>query len=212
VTTHPPAPNGLTYYPVTLARWTFQVTVIRTSDNQVFLPITAICQRLGIAEHRQIQKLRDDPEYAPYLQQLPVPTSKGNRDTWCIRRQAVGGWLNSIASNRVRAEIAPRLAEFRMDVMSAADRCLFGELVQQEPANERELAETTNSLIRHALFMEDRVGDIEEDVGLLKSAIFSDEPLDEDTGAATYEVDIPLAGGKGHVRLTLAVIKAELLP
>jgi hypothetical protein len=210
--TLPPATNGLTYYPVTLARWTFEVTVIRTADNLVYLPITAICQRLGIAEYRQIQKLRDDPEYAPFLLQLPVPTSRGNRDTWCIRRQAVGGWLNSIQSNRVRAEIAPRLAEFRMDVMSAADRCLFGELIQQEPSNERELADTTNSLIRHALFMEDRVGYIEEDVGLLKSAILSDEPLDDDIGVGTYEVDIPLTGGKGHVRLTLAVIKAEMLP
>jgi hypothetical protein len=212
VTTLPPAANGLTYYPVTLARWTFEVTVIRTADNLVYLPITAICQRLGIAEYRQIQKLRDDPEYAPYLQQMPVPTSKGNRDTWCIRRQAVGGWLNSIQSNRVRAEIAPRLAEFRMDVMSAADRCLFGELVQQEPTNERELVETTNSLIRHALFMEDRVGDIEEDVGMLKSSLNIADSLDEDSGAGTYEVDIPLAGGKGRVRLTLAVIRAELLP
>ncbi len=212
MTTLPPTINGLTYYPVTLARWTFQVTVIRTADNSVYLPITTVCQRLGIAEYRQIQKLRDDPEYAPYVMQLPVPTSKGNRDTWCIRRQAVGGWLNSIQSNRVRSEIAPRLAEFRMDVMSAADRCLFGELVQQQPANERELAETTNSLIRHALFIEDRVGDIEEDVGVIKSALFSEETLDEDSGAGTYEIDVPLAGGKGRIRLTLAVIKAELLP
>ena len=204
-------PPGLTYYPVSIARWTFQVTVVRTAENMVYLPVAAICQRLGINEQRQIQKLRDDPEYAPFLALMPVPTSKGTRETWCIKRQAVGGWMASIQSNRVRAEIAPRLAEFRLDVMAAADRCLFGELVQQEPHTERDIAEVTQSLIQHAFFIEGRVGDLEEDLGTLKSAVMGEDTSEDENGNLTVEIDVPIAGIKTRVRVTLAVIRVQVV-
>jgi hypothetical protein len=48
----------------------------------VYFPLRALCRALGMARQMQIKKLKADSRFAQAFRALPVPTTKGVRETW----------------------------------------------------------------------------------------------------------------------------------
>jgi hypothetical protein len=95
----------------------------------VYFPLRGLCEQLGIAPQKQIERLRADTRIAPYLRMLPLPTIKDLRDAICVRKQDVSKWLAGL--DPARCSIGERtrtdLERFQAELFAAADRFLWGD-------------------------------------------------------------------------------------
>ena len=105
-----------------------EVPTIATG-RAVYFPVRGLCDSLGIAPQKQVERLRADTRIAPYLRLLPIPTVKGMRDAVCVRKQDVTRWLTGLdparcaIGERTRAD----LEHFQAELFAAADRFLWGD-------------------------------------------------------------------------------------
>jgi hypothetical protein len=93
----------------------------------VYFPLRPLCQALGMARQMQIKKLKADSRFQEAFLALPVPTTKGIRETWCIERRSVAMWLATIDPNQCPVKAKGLLARFQDELFAAADRFLFGD-------------------------------------------------------------------------------------
>ncbi len=93
----------------------------------IYFPIRALCQAIKMAPQMQIERIRGDSRIADALKELPVPTSKGIRDTVCIHKRATAVWLGSIDPARCPITVKGPIARFQEELFAAADRFLFGD-------------------------------------------------------------------------------------
>ncbi len=106
------------------------------------------------------------------LIQLGVKGGRGARPTWCIEKQAVGGWLNHISHRRVRSEVAPNLLKLQHSLLKVADNLLFDDttLPAHTPTPTiQELAQDVAALKSYALALETALGDIRSRIRRLES-------------------------------------------
>lgn len=96
----------------------------------VYFPIRALCKAINMAPQMQIERLRGDSRIVGALRDLPVPTSKGIRDTVCINKRATSVWLGSIDPARCPITAKGPIKQFQDELFAAADRFLFGETGQ----------------------------------------------------------------------------------
>lgn len=187
-----------------LPKWDFETTLV-VVGKLVFIPIAPFCVRLGVQENWQLRKLKDDPDYAPLMDTFDVPSSRGMRETWCLQRKAFGGWLNGISPNKVRREFKAGLSQFRRDVMDAADRAFFGEVVDHIESTEQEVIVIEQGILAHGSFLESRVQLLEEDMAKVKSSLADRE--DEDIIVGAGQVTCPC--GCGHIFSVRLVVGDE---
>lgn len=186
--------QDIEYRTIQLPKWDFE-TVLVVVGKLVFLPITPYCTRLGVQEYRQILKLKNDPDYLPFMDEFPVPSVKGLRKTWCLQRKAFAGWLNSITPNKVRPAFRPGLSEFRRDAMDAMDRALFGEVVDQITTPQQEVMVIEQGMLAHGQYFESRLSLVEEDIAKLKAAVADID--DDEIEVGIGQVKCPC--GCGHI-------------
>lgn len=154
-------------YAVTLPGWGCDLTVILTSDGPYFL-VRQLCGVLGLSSTRQqIDRIRERSVLHKYLAQFPVQTRGGRQLAWCLHRRAVGFWLGTIQDSRVRPEIQPRILELQEDLLTAADRLIWGE-IDVTPAQQTSLQIEGQlaDLRTFSLKLEERVGRLEQGVSL----------------------------------------------
>lgn len=105
------------------------------SGRAVYFPVRGLCDSLGIAPQRQVDRMRGDTRIAPYLRMLPIPTRKGLRDAVCMRKQDVSRWLAGL--DPARCAIGERtrddLERFQAELFAAADRFLWGDTGELAP-------------------------------------------------------------------------------
>src|SRR5262249_49722494 len=101
---------------------------------------------------------------------------------------------NGISPNRVRREFRSGLSEFRRDVMSAADRLFFGEVVDRIENPQQEVAVIEQGILAHGSFLESPPTRLERDVAKIKSAMAHNE---EEILVGAGQVMCPC--GCGHV-------------
>lgn len=116
------------FYPVLLSRWDVRVVFVLTQDETMYVPIRPLCRELGIDSPSQLARIKQNPKLARGLLEVPMPTSKGERPTFALRRRECASWIADIDPDRVKAKVRGKLREFQSDVMAAADRLLFGDL------------------------------------------------------------------------------------
>ena len=140
----------ITQHALFLPGWNTNLTVIFYNGHQWFV-IRQICTLLGIRTDTQVESLRDRDLLEGLVMQLPVQTSKGVRDSWCIDIEAVAAWMIMISDRRVKAEVKPNLLKLQRDIMQAARRVMFGE-VGDSPLHQK-IADTQ----RFAWFLEQQI-------------------------------------------------------
>lgn len=205
-----------------LPRWGFEVPLVYTARGG-YVPLPPVCKRMGIAVARQIQRLQDDSFYAPWIERLPVKTSQGMRDTYCIHRRRLPMWLANINTRRTSPDVKDDIDGYKEDLADEAERLFYG-VVDSVPSAElvpfeqgRRIRELHEAHTVHGLFLERRIGDLEVDISELR-----DDMVDLQTGVApvteigdetpVFDIQIPLSDGTGRrVSLRLAVVRAILL-
>lgn len=112
-----------------------------TAGRAVYFPIKAFCEALGVAgPSMQIKRMKEDSRFQQgALRELPMPTTKGIRETMCLRKQQLPTWLALLDASRAQFKptIRARLEEFQRAVFAAAERFLFGDTSDVVQSEER---------------------------------------------------------------------------
>ena len=115
------------YYPVHLERWDLEITIIRAEDG-IYFPVRPLCKAFGISSQTQLQRLRAEERYQSALRDIPLPSATGAHLAACLRKPETAMWIGNINAARVKLAARGPLEEFQADLMSVADRLLFGDL------------------------------------------------------------------------------------
>lgn len=118
-----PAP-ALTYPVLALPRWRFELQAVHDGDT-LWIPLAGFCALLGVSAQMQRKRLVEDAEFREELRQLPIMTTKGVREGWCIAETALSGWLFTIDSSRVKPAIRADMRAFRKAMIVAAHDLAF---------------------------------------------------------------------------------------
>lgn len=123
----PTATENYRYSRLRVARFDREIPAVAIG-RAVYFPLRTLCEQMGLAPQKQIGRLRADSRFRGALRDLPIPTIKGRRDTVCIRKQDVGGWLATVdPAHCALARTRKQIEEFQAELFAAADRWLFGD-------------------------------------------------------------------------------------
>ncbi len=121
--------RGLRYLPVAMPTWDVDILFVQDDDGTLYVPVRLTCQALGVADPKgQIEKLQGEDGYPEALVELPIPTAGGIQSAVCIRKREGALWVGSINPKKVKPTVRGKLAEFKQDLLAAADRLLFGDM------------------------------------------------------------------------------------
>jgi hypothetical protein len=95
----------------------------------VYFPVRALCQVVGLAPQKQIERIRDDGRFTADggVRMIPIPTIKGPRDAICLNKRHISAWLTAIDTTRCALAAKGALEDFQARLFAAADRWLFGD-------------------------------------------------------------------------------------
>ncbi len=85
-----------------------------TGQRDVYVPLTPICEALGVAPGAQVRRIRRDDVLAEQLRLLRIDTPGGPQTVQALHLEAVPMWLATLDTARVKEEVRPRLRAFKM--------------------------------------------------------------------------------------------------
>jgi hypothetical protein len=83
--------------------------------------IKPICERLGLSDKGQIQRLKRDEEFWGGCV-MHLPSAGGMQETYCIPVSRVAAWLFTVEVSRVKPEIREALTLYRREAADVLDR------------------------------------------------------------------------------------------
>lgn len=86
-------------------------------DDGVYVAIKPICDTLGIAWQKQLERMKRDPILAEGITIMVIPSAGGPQETVCLKLDLVNGWLFTIDESRVKDE------ETRQKVLTYKREC-----------------------------------------------------------------------------------------
>jgi hypothetical protein len=90
------------------------VLAVWTGQRDVYIPLTPICEALGVAPAAQVRRIRRDDVLAEQLRPLRIDTPGGPQTVQALHLEAVPMWLATLDTARVKAEVRPRLRTFKL--------------------------------------------------------------------------------------------------
>lgn len=85
-----------------------------TGQHDVYVPLTPICEALGVAPGAQVRRIRRDDVLAEQLRFLRIDTPGGPQTVQALHLEAVPMWLATLDTARVKEEVRPRLRTFKL--------------------------------------------------------------------------------------------------
>lgn len=144
------------------------IAIQEPESSSIFVPLNRLCDNLGIARNRQVQRIRDHPVLSRGYQTLPVETAGGNQETQCLRLDLIPLWLAGINANRVAPAVQAKMiqyqseaatvlwAAFRPDILPVTDQ--VQEQTKSGAALAYEIATAIQHLARQQMELEQRLG------------------------------------------------------
>ena len=116
-----------TYPELYLSRWNVYIPTAR-EGNTLYFPVVWFCNFLKIDKRSQLAVLRSDSRYAKEeaLPEVPFNYSGVWRTYLAIRRRECALWISGIDPQRCAPDMRGHIAEFQAELMSEAERLLFG--------------------------------------------------------------------------------------
>jgi len=106
-----------------------------------FVAVRPICERLGLSERGQIQRLNRNPERWG-VTVIHAPSGGGVQETTCIPVTKLFGWLATITVSRVKPEIRDALIAYQNE----ADEVLDRHFRRREAEKDAQIAEMERML------------------------------------------------------------------
>jgi hypothetical protein len=155
-----------------------EITAVRLSTGEVFVPIRPICDNLGLNLGGQRERINRDPVLSEDVSTVRVTRTEGDRavarELLCLSLKYIPGWLFGINANRVKPEIRDRLIRYQRecyDVLSEAFQegrltadPTFDELLQtvdSEAVQAYRMLQALTKLARSHILLEGRVAGTE---------------------------------------------------
>jgi hypothetical protein len=178
-----------------------ELVAIQVEDTgAIYLPISRLCDNLGITRARQARRIGEHPVLSRGFDTLTLETPGGPQKTQCLRLDMIPLWLAGINANRVSAEIRDKLiryqtevaavlwAAFKHEIMPTAD--LTPAIGQSGAALAYELATAVQNIAREQMELEQRLNraaqwskGIESRVSALELRLSDDQLITEDQAA-----------------------------
>ncbi|MEN3239019.1 phage antirepressor N-terminal domain-containing protein [Methylobacterium ajmalii] len=94
-------------------------------DDGVFVAIKPICDRLGLAWHKQRERINRDPLLREGVFETKIPSPGGIQETVCLALRLINGWLFGISVNHVKPEMREHVLAYQRECYETlADRFL----------------------------------------------------------------------------------------
>lgn len=152
--------------------------LVRGDDqNEVFVPVRPLSERLGLSWSSQLQRLRNDAVLADEVRDVRVETAGGPQKMPAIPLDYLQGWLFGINANRVKEEVRERLIRYQRECYRVLAHAFEAGELTMEPADldlmrhvspaTREAYEIARAVVRLArsqMMLEARVSARLEDV------------------------------------------------
>jgi hypothetical protein len=102
------------------------VEIMLTGKHGEFIPVKPICEALGIAHQRQIQKIKED-ENLSSVGNLTVTTGADgkNYEMFCLTPQGVIGWLFTINSKNINEASRENFIKFKKECLDVLEKHFF---------------------------------------------------------------------------------------
>ena len=131
------------------------VSIILLSENEEKLvPVTPICDALGIASNGQIAKIKTDPLLSStHKTVLSVGADNKQREMFCIPLIFVFGWLFRIDSRNVKEESREAVEKYQLECYYALAEHFSGPqefLIKRDEVIDRETEEYERYKLEHA--------------------------------------------------------------
>src|ERR671932_1049929 len=145
------------------------IAIQEIESGAIFVPLNRLCDNLGIARNRQVQRIRDHRVLSRGYTALDVETGGGRQETQCLRLDLIPLWLAGINANRVASAVQAKLvqyqaeaaqvlwAAFRPDILPSDDPALAPGSTSGA-ALAYEIATAIQHLARQQMEMEQRLG------------------------------------------------------
>jgi hypothetical protein len=93
----------------------------------VFVALKPICDSLGVAWNKQLERLKRDVILAEGMTIMVIPSPGGAQETTCLRIDLVNGWLFGIDEGRVRDdETRQQVLTYKRECHAALFRHFYG--------------------------------------------------------------------------------------
>lgn len=145
------------------------VAVQAVDSGSIYVPLSRLCDNLGIERKRQAQRIRDHEVLSRGFVSLTLETTGGVQEAQCLRLDLIPLWLAGVNANRVSPEVRAKLiryqaeaasvlwAAFRHDILPPNDTAI----TSAEPSGAAlayEIATAIQHLARQQMELEQRLG------------------------------------------------------
>ena len=147
-----------------------ELVAVQVEDTgAIYVPLSRLCDNLGIERKRQAQRIRDHEVLSRSFVALAIETPGGAQEAQCLRLDLIPLWLAGVNANRVSPEVRAKLvqyqaeaasvlwAAFRHDILPPNDTAI----VPHEPSGAvlaYEIATAIQHLARQQMELEQRLG------------------------------------------------------
>lgn len=159
---------------LTLAKVNGQAIVVLDSVEK-YVPVKPICDALGIASNKQIEKIKSHPILSSVDTLIVSTGSDGKRyEMLCLPYKYVLGWLFSIDSRNVKPEAAESVLKFQMECYEV----LYNHFVLQNKFNDEvrsqliKIRENKRLAKDNFKFCKNTLADLDEQEGSLLQLTF----------------------------------------
>ena len=112
----------------TLAKVNGQSIVVIENGNE-YVPVTPICDALGIASNKQIEKIKEHPIFgSTHTLRVSVGADGKGREMFCMEYKWVFGWLATIDPRNVKPEAAEAVIKYQVECYTI----LFNHFTEQK--------------------------------------------------------------------------------
>jgi hypothetical protein len=103
-------------------------------DDGVFVAVKPICDSLGLAWNKQLERLKRDPILAEGMTVMGIPSVGGTQETTVLKLEMVNGWLFGIDESRVKDEqTRQKVLAYKRECYSVLFEHFYGKRRKPEP-------------------------------------------------------------------------------
>jgi hypothetical protein len=92
------------------------IAIQEPRSSAIYVPLTRLCENLGIQRYRQVQRIREHPVLQRGLETLTIDSGSGLQEAQCLRIDMIPLWLSGVNANRVKPEIRDKLIRYQTEV------------------------------------------------------------------------------------------------
>jgi hypothetical protein len=152
------------------------IEVAVVGDDEVYVPLRAITEFLGLDWSAQYRRIQRDEVLARRARMVALRDSAGaRREQLSLPLDLLPGWLFGITASRVRPELAPKLTRYREECFRVLWRAFQADLARHAPVTHanpslthvRDLALAIVQMSEQQLALEAQVGAVRTDMAHL---------------------------------------------